>query len=448
MQRDVLLGRLRPGERLPTHRDLADRLGINVSTVTRAYREAERRGLLSATVGRGTFVTADPASGPAMMPPEPQAPGLLELGLITPLYELDPDLGDGLRRLSTRRDLASLLHYAAPAGPEDHRRAGAEWASRFGRRANPEEVVVCAGAQHALAVSLASLFRPGERIAVGGLVFPGMKSLAAMLGLRLAPLPMDAEGPTPEGLDLACRRDKVAGVYLIASLHNPTAAQASPARREALAATIRRHGLLLVEDDTFALASAVPGGQTRNEATPIAISQLVPEHSVYIAGVSKTLCAGLRTTFAVAGRELRGRLAEGVLNTVWMAPPIGGALFALWLKDGTAERVLRAKAAEAERRRRMALEMLEGFETASAPRGPFLWLSLPEPWTGAVFEHRARELGVNLFGAEKFAVGDWPPPAAARIALTSAGGEEPLRRALAVVRDILRGNAVAGRPVM
>src|SRR5438034_9496690 len=51
-------GRLRPGTRLPTHRDLADRLGVTVGTVTRAYAEAARRSLVSGEVGRGTFVRA------------------------------------------------------------------------------------------------------------------------------------------------------------------------------------------------------------------------------------------------------------------------------------------------------------------------------------------------------------------------------------------------------
>ena len=60
-------GRLRPGTRLPTHRDLADRLGVTVGTVTRAYAEATRRGLVSGEVGRGTFLRAParPAALPA-----------------------------------------------------------------------------------------------------------------------------------------------------------------------------------------------------------------------------------------------------------------------------------------------------------------------------------------------------------------------------------------------
>ena len=58
LSEDASGGRLRPGTRLPTHRDLADRLGVTVGTITRAYAEATRRGLVTGEVGRGTFVRA------------------------------------------------------------------------------------------------------------------------------------------------------------------------------------------------------------------------------------------------------------------------------------------------------------------------------------------------------------------------------------------------------
>ena len=54
--REIEAGRLKPGSRLPTQRLLARQLGVTLTTVTRAYVEAQRRGLLSGEVGRGTFV--------------------------------------------------------------------------------------------------------------------------------------------------------------------------------------------------------------------------------------------------------------------------------------------------------------------------------------------------------------------------------------------------------
>src|SRR5689334_12218580 len=65
---DIATGKLATGSRLPTHRDLAYKLHVTVGTVSRAYAEAERRGLIGGEIGRGTFVRARPDAGPASAP--------------------------------------------------------------------------------------------------------------------------------------------------------------------------------------------------------------------------------------------------------------------------------------------------------------------------------------------------------------------------------------------
>ncbi len=69
-------------------------------------------------------------------------------------------------------------------------------------------MLVCSGAQHALNCCLSSLFRSGDRIATDPLIYPGMKTLANMLGIRLVPVPMDDQGMIPDQLDRICRREK------------------------------------------------------------------------------------------------------------------------------------------------------------------------------------------------------------------------------------------------
>src|SRR5436190_23904728 len=73
--REIEAGRMKPGSRLPTQRDLARQLGVTLTTITRAYEEAERRGLLSGEVGRGTFVR------PAALEMESLDHGLLDLAV-------------------------------------------------------------------------------------------------------------------------------------------------------------------------------------------------------------------------------------------------------------------------------------------------------------------------------------------------------------------------------
>ena len=429
IERDIRGGRLRPGDRLPTHRELADALALNVSTITRGYREAEKRGLISGTVGRGTFVASDAATSSSMVSFEPGIPGMIEMGLIESLFRLDPDLTAGFRKLARRRDPGALLRYSDPRGLPEHRQAGAQWAARYGLDVGAEEVVVCAGAQHGLTCILSGLLRPGDRLATDRLTYPGLKTLASMLGIRVAPIAMDEHGMLPAALDAACRRDRIKAAYLMPGVHNPTTATMPDARRDEIARLAERHDLLVVEADASDLTR--PGRRT-----PVAAR--VPERAVYVAGLSKSLAAGLRVAFLVAPKHFLNPLAQAVLNTVWMAPPLNAELAAMWIKDGTADRVVAAKRDEAARRYALAGRILAGHEYRGLPTGFFLWLHLPRPWTGTTFEAAARRAGIGVFAAEKFAVGETVAPAAVRVSLTGAADPDEMRRGLETVAGLLR----------
>jgi DNA-binding transcriptional MocR family regulator len=430
IERDIAGGVLAPGTRLPTHRDLADALGLNVSTVTRGYHEAEKRGLVSGTVGRGTFVASDAAASTAMVSFEPARPGTLEMGLASPLHHMDPELSEGFRRITRRKAPESLLRYVDPRGLPEHCEAGAAWAGRYGLEVDAANVIVCAGSQHALTCCLTGLFRPGDRIAVDALTYPGIKTLASMLGIRLTPIGLDDEGMVPESLDAACRRDTIKGVYLMPGVHNPTTVAMPGERREAIARLAQRHDLLVIEDDAYALTDP-------DRLAPV--SALVPERALFVAGLSKAVAAGLRIAYLAAPRPLLKPLAQSVLNTIWMAPPLNAELAAAWINDQTADRTAERKRAEAARRYMLACDAFEGFRFRGKRGTYYLWLDLPEPWTGQAFETAARQRGVNVFGAEKFAVGDTPPPGAARISLTGETDITRFREGLDVLAEILHG---------
>jgi len=429
LEQDIQNGILLPGQRLPTHRDMADALGVNVSTVTRGYGEAEKRGLLSGTVGRGTFVSTDAVTSTSMVSFEPSAPGMLEMGLISPFHHLDPDISEGFRRLVRRKNPDIFMQYSDPRGMLEHRQAGAEWTARYGLKASAEDVIVCAGAQHALTCCLSGLFRPGDKIATDAMTYPGLKTLAAMLGIRLVPIAMDGEGMVPDALDTACRRDRIKGVYLMPGVHNPTTATLQDGRRDMVARLADVHDLIIIEDDAYDLTA--PG-------TPEPVGSRARHRSVFIAGLSKSLAAGLRVAFVVAPKPYLKPLAQAVLNTIWMAPPLNVELAAMWIGDGTADRVVEAKRKEASVRYMAACDLLEGIRFRGRAGGFFLWMELPAGWTGTFFEQAAREQGVNVFGAEKFAVGETAPLPAARVSLTGTDSIEELRRGLRILLRILK----------
>jgi DNA-binding transcriptional MocR family regulator len=201
LKADIAAGRLAPETRLPTHRRLAEVLGVGVGAVTRAYAEAEAQGLVTAHVGRGSFVAsaASPRPGAA-------AAGPIDLSHnVAPFADAEPHLAEALARLRRSPELGELTDYPPPAGFEAHRRAAAAWLGRTvpGMDFDPGRLICTAGAQQAIAVALGAAIRPGEALVVEAQTFAGVKTLAAHMGYRLAAAAMDGEGLTPEGLDRA-----------------------------------------------------------------------------------------------------------------------------------------------------------------------------------------------------------------------------------------------------
>src|SRR5258707_10809036 len=366
-------GHLRPGTRLPTHRDLADRLGVTVGTVTRAYAEATRRGLVTGEVGRGTFVRA--AARPAAAAGAVPDAGIIDLSANLPpaaaVKQEAATLARTLAALSRRQDLGRLLAYPPEGGAREHRAAGAEWIRRGGFATTVERVLVTSGSQHGMTAVFAGLFAPGDVIATEALTYPGMKTLAGLLALRLQGVAMDEHGLRPDAFAAACRARRPKALYCVPTLQNPTTAVMPASRRQEIAAIARDHGVLIVEDDVHGRLLARPQPP---------LCTLAPDDSVYLTGTSKVLAPGLRVGFTVAPPALFPRIAAAIRGTTWMAAPLMAEIASRWIQDGTAETILARKRKEAAARYRIARKALERFAIQAHPEAYHLWLALPKPW--------------------------------------------------------------------
>ncbi|MEJ2084386.1 MAG: PLP-dependent aminotransferase family protein, partial [Acidobacteriota bacterium] len=320
-------GELQPGDRLPTHRELADSLGVALTTVTRGYAEAERRGLVVGEVGRGTFVrswapclvseegiVADLSAN--YLPPRPQAPELFE---------------QIFRRLA-RGGGRALLDYQPHRGTSRQIEAGAHWIDREGVAAKANQVVVTSGVQHAMAVVFAALAEPGDTILVEELTYCGFNTLARVLHLKLEPVPIDSEGLIPEALREACRRVDAKGLYCMPRLQNPTAVSMTDKRREEIAEISQEFALPVIEDDSY--------GFLAPESRPL--STLLP-NAFYLCGTSKSVMPGLRIGFVRAPEEMTRQLESVIAATTYMAPALLADVTADWILDGTAERIMQWK---------------------------------------------------------------------------------------------------------
>src|SRR3984957_18846697 len=245
LERDVRLGAVERGARLPPQRSLADHLNISVGTVTKAYLEAERRGLVHAHVGRGTFVSE---SGSQRMAAEGARDRVIDLSLNVAPHEA------AVRRLlstpARRRnsDLLDGLAYSPAPGLETHRRAAATWLSRVARY-EPEwaRLLMTVGAQQAMSLVFGSLCRPKDTVLCEAATFFGMRRLSGHRGYKLHGVQMDEEGLRPDALERALKSTGAKVLYTMPTVQNPTSRTMGSGRREEIARIVRRHKLWVVE---------------------------------------------------------------------------------------------------------------------------------------------------------------------------------------------------------
>lgn len=425
LERDVREGSLKAGDALPTHRDLADMLGVTVGTVTRGYGEASRRGLIRGETGRGTFVAAEPALASLF---ESRSDEIIEMGLNLPLEAFSPDLAATLKKLSRRGDLQHLLRYHKPEGLARHREAGAVWVQRYGFTVSPDNVLVCAGAQHALQVAFAALFRAGDRVGVEEITYPTVKTLAQQLELKLVPLTVDEQGLDPDALQQACVRQGLKGLYIQPGCNNPTTATLPETRRHEISELAERFDLTIIEDDSY--------GLTVDHGLP-PIAARAPGRTAFIAGTSKMLCGGLRIAYLAAPKKWHSRLRRSIMSSTWMVAPLMAEIAASWIMDGTADKVIQAKSEEAAIRNEMARSALDGLDFHARPNGHFVWLRLPEPWRGLELEQVALERGVSITAADHFSFGQGQHLQCVRMSLSSPGSRIALRNGLRIITEIL-----------
>ncbi|KAA2214307.1 aminotransferase-like domain-containing protein [Teichococcus oryzae] len=435
LENDIHSGRLAVGTRLPPQRLLADALGIDFTTVSRAYTEASRRGLVEGRVGQGTFVRPGirAAQAASRMPSalgHPAPASLADPRMNVPPLPEGPEwrerIRQGIGAFAASADPALLLRYQQAGGAEADREAGAAWLT--GRVAVPaERLLVCAGAQGALLALLSMLCEPGDLICCEALTYPGFRSLAAHLRLRLAGLAMDSHGLLPDAFEEACRGQRPKALYCIPTLHNPTIATLPLARRQALVAIARRHGVPIIEDDAY--GALLPGA-------PPPMAALGPDIVYHVSGLAKCVSPALRIAYlAVPDARQAGRLSGAIRATVGMASPVTAALATRWIGDGTAAAILAGIQAETAARHAIAADMLPAAQMAADPAAFHLWLRLPAGWSRGEFMSRLRPAEIGMVSSDAFALS--VPPEALRIALGAPPGRQELRAGLRHVADLL-----------
>lgn len=422
-------GELPPGAQLPPQRDLAERLGVTVGTVSRAYGLAKKRRLIAGEVGRGTFVQglAQRERSSNVIPSNDER-GIDLACFRSPVEGLSEEILKALTEIGERASLLPLHKYPPGAGSMSHRLAGTSWISRFGFDVPVENVLVVSGAQQAIAVCLTTLASHGDVVLTEELTYSGVKALAGIQGLRLEAIAMDEHGMIPEALEMAARNTGARVVYLQPSIHNPTTAMMPEARRRQIAAIAERLDLVLIEDD--AAASAVT-------ERPVPVSALIPERSCYITSLSKSVSPTLRVAYIAAGRQLIGTLTDTFHTFALSASPVTAEVAAQLIGNGTADEIARNYVASMTKRLQVVRDTLGGHPIQSYPGAFYFWLTLPDRWNPDDFVVAAKRGGISVAPVDSFLVERQRMKSGIRVSLNPASQPDILRKGLTAISDLL-----------
>ena len=440
IERAIRDGRLRPGDRLPPVRLLAEELAISVTTVTSAFNLLSERKLIRAEAGRGTFVEglaaetdAAAASGQAPATGQPGAPALRRIVRVPWRRRALMGLGARLRTrypnaldCSTGRPDVTLLpsallqrawrtasdasntadlQYAGPEVIDALAPPLVELLDRSGIPVRRDDLVIGSSAQQwmllSLEVAALSSGADGLLVAVEEPGYPTILDAYERAGARLVPVAVDEHGAVPASLDHAFRNGATVAL-LTPSAHNPTGASWSPERRAALAAVVADHpGVVVVEDDQFADAATMRPGSLLSEPG-------VEHQIIYIRSFSKLIAPDLRVAVAAARPRLRTLLVEAKsFSDGWTSRLLQRTLAGVLLDPELPECLARAR--ETYRQRRAAAAdalnrvlQQHGAGTWCGPDGLNLWVRLPQGVDATDVIERAAAAGVRIAPGEPF----------------------------------------------
>ncbi len=424
MEQDIKSGRLPSNTKLPPQRELADYLDLNLSTITKAYKLCELRGLIHAVTGKGTFVTPY-ASGPTSTV-EKEAGPRIELAVIHPFYESNAAIRDLTIEILKRPFSEQLFEYSHPLGDRGQVLTAAQWLRRAGLEADEHNTMITSGAQNALATILSSLFEAGDCIAVDTYTYPNFISLANLLYLQLVPIENDDEGMLAEQLDQACSLRKIKGIYIMPAGANPTNTAFSQSRRKAIAEIVRKQNLIAIEDDNYAALLETP-------YVPLALE--APEHCIYVSGLSKPLCPGLRIAYLYLPDRFIEPMEQGIFSQNLKISSLNMEIAAEIIRSGMDRKIIQRKQRAAVKRNEIYASYFP--EVSTCMVSYYQWQQLPESCTGRMCEMELARRGISVFGAERFTCGNKGRANALRIATCSAENDEQLIKGLEGLKNFI-----------
>ena len=427
--RDVEGGTLAQGARLPPQRELAWKLGVTLGTVTRAYKEAEERGLLAGEVGRGSYIRRPRERAP-IPPTQTEQDGIIDLShAIAPPVVTAEEFDAAMLAVMRDPNKLNLLDYAPPEGFPQHRAMAADWLKRSGIEVSDQHVFISAGAHLGLVTVLQAIAAPGESIMAEEVNYALLPRTFENAMLNTVPIAMDEDGLIPEALDKAARETKARFLYLVPSLQNPTTNTMSRRRRDAIVSVARARDITIIEDDIFRLVD--------ERMQPPTFYALAPERTYHVTSLSKALAPGLRVGIIATPPGQERILRTFMRSMASRNVGLSGELARFWIESDMVSAILTRARNELAARRATFIEVFKDSNFRCEVAAPFAWLELPQPWTSGRFAGAMAARQVRVTPGTSFHLVPGRQSRHIRVCFGGPKASHQARRGFEIIRELM-----------
>ncbi len=418
-------GTFRPGDRLPSIRQLSSRFDVSINTVMQAYALLEDKRLIQARPQSGYYVRS--------RVPEIREPDLQSRSFIAPTTVTISDLCQQVMRNMMNRDLLPLgsaipsaqnlpidklnrimaselrrcgeqsVLYQMPPGYERLRVQIARRALVAGISSGPDDILVTSGCVEAVLLALRATCRAGDTIAVESPFYFNFMQMIAELGLKALEIPATPrDGISIEALRYAIEHEKISACLVITNFSNPLGSLMPDDRKRELVELLARHEIPLIEDDIY--GDLTFGNERPTAAKSFDRSDLV----IYCSSFSKTIAPGYRVGWAIAGRYQAEMERIKMIMNVAPASPTQIALAGFLATGGYDHHLRNIRRVHARNISQMGEAVVRYFPAGTRmthPAGGFiLWIEMPEGTDAIQLYHRALKQGISIVPGPLFSL--------------------------------------------
>jgi len=417
---------IKTGDKLPSLRQLSRQLAVSISTISQAYLELEKKGVIAARDRSGFYLSSgakrlpSPASRPRleMKPTLGQRNNLIQtvlealgnrnllpLGVVSPAAELLPSktlarlLSSALRENPTR-----AMNYSSVNGDIELRRQIALYALNSGVTVTPDEILITSGAMEGISIALRALTRPGDNVLIQSPSYFCFLQLLENCGLRAIEIPSSTTGIDPDDVQNAINRFDIKAAILVPNFNNPDGSFTDDTKKQQIVKLLAERSIPLVEDDVY---GDLYFGTTR----PATCKSFDRQGQVILcSSFSKTVAPGYRVGWMLPGHYYKKSLDLKTTTNICTAAPNQMAMSA-FLREGYYERHLRRlRSAIQSQMETLLLSLQRHFPAttrAGFPEGgAAIWVELPREVDAIELFYRARQAGIGIAPGPIFSTQD------------------------------------------